>query len=218
LPLATNTPTSAEPCTFELEELCAIGGCPESISSLVISCADSHELTKTPTDCDGSVVVDAAGFFSTSWFFDADGKLMGVRSSSDVPQTCANGSSSFTSNWGRVCLPNGEAVDACLPADGCAPEPLGCDASEGCPASPQDVMAKFCGKQGTLSVVTTPTTCGGTILLVEDADGAVRYCFDGEGRLVGTKSKPGATGIETNAGSDCIAQGTPTYACSDEPQ
>jgi hypothetical protein len=197
-----------------VEDLCAPDQCPASPASLLDGCADLFSFTSAPTACGGSVVTTSGGFVATSWYFDASGKLTGALVYSDVPSTCPDGHDSYESVYGTICAQQGQESDACVPADGCSPESIVC---KDCPAYPDEVLATYCGLTSTLAVTTTPTTCGGSILLVQADAGEFRYCFDSQRLLVGIKSRPAATGVESSSGSECIAKGMPIYACADDP-
>lgn len=208
---------ASAPCVFGLAELCGAGGCPASAADLKDGCADSLVFVSAATDCGGTVVIDGSGFVARSWYFDATGVLTGSVFSSDVPETCANGSS-YEVVHGTTCALAEETTDACLPPEGCEPAPLTCGARQDCPASADEVLARYCGSPSTLGVTSTATTCGGSLLLVQNSAEDLRYCFDRQGQLIGSLSRDAATGVETRHGSRCIESGTATYACGDDTQ
>jgi hypothetical protein len=167
-------------------------------------------LSQARTGCGGTVVVQALGFVQKAWYFDAQGTLTGVVSTSDEVVTCADGHDSNTRVYGVACPTQGGLRDACSAACGA---PLRCDASPVCPLRAADVLESFCSDPSTLGVTATGTTCGGVMVTVERADEQVRHCYDPQDRLVGVATLMTGDASWNLTGIDCQAEGRVTRPC-----
>jgi hypothetical protein len=201
------------PCKYEqLADFCASSDCPSSPDSFDEICGVGVALSQGRTSCAGTVVVQSLRFVQEAWYFDAQGTLTGVVSTSDEVVTCADGHHTNTRVYGVACAAQGGLQDACGAADACG-APLTCDAGPACPLRAADVLASFCSEPSTLDVSATGTTCGGAMVTVERADEQVRHCYDTQDRLIGVATRMTGDASWNLIGTDCRAEGKVTYPC-----
>jgi hypothetical protein len=210
------------PCVYESVAMrCEPGACPSDPSWFDAECArGSIRGRQAATACGGSVVNVSFGYGETSWYFDGSGTLVGVKSSGDVSKTCPDGHESWSSVYGATCEPAVPWLDLCPPMppiDECNVAPLTCEGAPICNESLDGTVMDTCNDPVALSVTSSRTTCGGTLIAVDRGNGTVRYCFDARDVLVGMSSTASANGSVDLKGSNCSPEGAVELACPGNP-
>jgi hypothetical protein len=209
---STNPP---EPCAHQpLARRCGeAGSCPNGPSDFEAHCARDLQVRQAITACGGTAVDVSSGYGNTTWYFAASGTLTGAVSKGDVLEVCPDGHTSSTEVYGTTCEVEEPWVGLCAPVDRCNVPPVTCDGAPSCNESMDAVVNANCNDTGALSVTSSQTTCGGTMIIVDRGNGSVRYCFDERSAFVGMSSQGTGGAVVTLKGSDCYPKGDVALAC-----
>jgi hypothetical protein len=108
------TATGEDPCRVRpLEEACANGTCPSSPDEVPRECGSMFPTERYATTCGGTMMSRSGGFSGANWVFDENDELVGLETWLDLPHECADGTRSFSTLYGSVCEPEGEAMSVC---------------------------------------------------------------------------------------------------------
>jgi hypothetical protein len=204
------------PCVSQsLATLCGAGSCPSSPSGFEAHCAVDLKVRQATTACGGTVIEVGSGYGGTSWYFDANGTVIGAVSTSDIIETCPDGHLTSREVYGTTCEVEEPWRDLCPPIDDCNAAPLACDGAPRCNETLEVALMDTCSDPVALLNTSSRTTCGGTLLAVDRGNGVVRYCFDAQNVLVGMFW--GSGGDFSLTGSFCYEQGAVELACAGDP-
>jgi hypothetical protein len=171
-------------------------------------------MKQATTACGGTAVNVSTGYGDTTWYYDPSGALTGIVSVGDVYETCADGHLSSTKVYGTTCEVDAPWRDGpCTPIDRCDLPPVTCDGVPNCNESIDAVLEANCNDAGALSVTSSRSRCGGTLILVDRGNGTVRYCFSAQNALVGMSAQSTGQSAVTLRGSDCYPEGDVAPAC-----
>lgn len=185
--------------------------CPTEPDDVGLFCNGTTQTTRSATDCGGTMVDVNNGLGGDAWYFDADGKLVGLRSTSDIIGDCDDP----VTTYGEVCDTVGEAEDLCLAA--CANQPPLTD--DGAVLTEADYdFASLCTGKNARQITQAATICGGQLYVVRLDDGFTEnYCFDEAGRLIGRSREDPEGEIAEQLGTACLPDGYLVPQCGVNP-
>lgn len=193
-----------------LEKGCGNRRCPSTVDDVELRCGTNGRTSRSATACGGTAVTVGFGFGADIWYFNGNGKLVGLVLEGDVIADCPDSTLSSAHSYGETCEAVGEPEDAC--AAGCGGDPIECGDERICPPTYRDLPHDVCQSGG--GMTSTTTSCGGTIVTMVTREGAGRYfCFDPQENLIGqgTQNEDGTRTLER--GVDCEARGTTLNLC-----
>lgn len=181
-------PDDDSPCDLgEIEERCELIDCPTSPEEVTPACT-SASTRRFSTECGGTAIIIQQGLGQQGYFFDREGKLIGLSTMTDKVMTCDDGHTSFSTIVGEICRAVGSPEDVCEGAPGCNQAAVcgtGGPSFRDCP----DDLGSFDDVQcdSALHYETAASSCSsGTIVTVSDGAATVQYTFDEFGELAGT--------------------------------
>jgi hypothetical protein len=172
-------------CLTSLRDFCAQpAGCPEQpddveLDFCEVNRPDFAKVVERDNDCGGKSIVEDSSFVGAVYHFDADGKLVGVETWSDVADRCPN-------DFGKKCSIEGPVTTLCGDLDYCSDEPLDevcAERPELCPADIESApVQEWCAAGDTVSrFMQDPFT----ILRRANKSGRIDMSFGGDGTLSG---------------------------------
>lgn len=185
--------------------------CPTGPDDVKLTCNTHSQTTRAATECGGTMVHVDYGLGGSAWYFDANGKLVGLGSTSDIVTDCDE----ILTIYGEVCDTVGETEDLCLAT--CADQPPLVQDGTVLAETDYDFVG-LCSGGGPYQITQAPTACGGNLYTVTRDDGwHERYCFDDAGNLIGSSREDPEGEVAEALGATCIADGRIEPLCDVKP-